>query len=76
MDTGTDPDIGSSVCIQVVTSNRHSNRLTNNTGRQGVNLRNLRLLSPSIRWNIPSLLNVNARSLSTEKMDELLNCGG
>ena len=72
MNTGTNHDRVSPACIQVVTSNRHFNRLPISSTRRGANLQNLRNLSPSIRWNIPTLLNVNARSLSTEKMDELL----
>ena len=38
---------------------------------RGVNVHNLKAVTPRRRWNIPVLLNVNARSLCTEKIDEL-----
>ena len=38
----------------------------------GVNVGNLITLTNSSRWCLPGFLNVNARSLSMEKLDELL----
>ena len=38
----------------------------------GVNADNLITLTNSSRWSLPGFLNVNARSLSIEKLDELL----
>ena len=38
----------------------------------GVNAENLVTLTKNSRWSTPDFLNVNARSLSIDKLDELL----
>ena len=69
-DIGTEVDNGNVSHIQVIISNPSRKPLFNNRGH--INPNNLKQLTQSSRWDIPAILNVNARSLSTDKMDELL----
>ena len=48
-------------------------RNVRNTGGGGANMDNLHHMSVGTKWDIPALLNVNARSLNIEKMDELIS---
>ena len=60
--------------IEVITSTRQQSHSAGRHSGRGANLSNLMQLTHAKRahqWNIPTLLNANARSLSTEKMDEL-----
>ena len=48
-----------------------SARSDRDTRREGVNRDNLHPVYSRTKWEIPVLLNLNARSLNTEKLDEL-----
>ena len=53
-----------------------SSRLRRRSSSRGINIHNLQSIISGNRWNIPTILNVNARSLSTEKLDELQAVAG
>lgn len=57
--------------FKIIAPIEHQRQPSSIHSTRGVNAKNPVQLTPKSRWHIPTLLNLNARSLNTEKIDEL-----